>query len=69
MDINVILYYLIAFDALGVILLGLFAAATIALGYELKTFWDRVVPACIALVVTSFAAGILLWIADSMFMG
>lgn len=54
------LVYVITFDAVAVIGLGLLYALLTILGLDRSLFWERIAPAVVMLVATSLAAGLMM---------
>lgn len=67
LDLSAMLYYIVVFDALLVLLVGVVAAGMHLAGSKFDVFMERVVPAVATLVGTSLAAGVIMWIAAKMF--
>ena len=67
MDIYQTLYYLVGFDALLVLVMGLVAAGMFLFGAKFDLFRERVIPAVIALVATGLGAGLIMWIGTKLF--
>lgn len=69
MDIYDVLMLVVYADVLMILALGFVAAFLIATGKESKKFYDRIVPATLMIIGTSIAAGVILWVGSSMFVG
>lgn len=67
MDINLILFWIIVGDAVVAMLLGAIAAVLTLLNVKADAFFERVPPAAIVLVLSSFAGCALLWVAGYLF--
>lgn len=68
-NITELLYYIVVFDALVVLVMGVMLSGIIAFDLKVTDLWYRLSRSVGVLVVTSLAAGVILWIADYMFMG
>lgn len=58
--ISNIIFWISAFDAVAIAVVGAVAAGMYILGREMDQFMERIVPATAILVGTSFAAGIIM---------
>jgi hypothetical protein len=56
-----ITFYLGLFDAVAVLLGGLVLAIVILAGWDARFMLDRVIPACVVLILSNLAAAIVLW--------
>lgn len=58
--ISSIIFWITAFDAVAIAIVGAIAAAMFLLGRKMDTFMQRIIPAAAVLIGTSFAAGIIM---------
>ena len=60
MNVSSLIFWISAFDAVAITVVGAIAAGMFILGREMDQFMDRIVPAAAILIGTSLAAGIIM---------
>ena len=67
LDVQSLLYAIGVGNAVTLMVMGTLLSIMHLLGVKPKFFWNRMFPAVRALVITSLAAGVVLWVANKLF--